>query len=414
MTKVLHVTYDVAGGAGRAAQRIHEAVSLAGIDSTLVSARSPQDRAGGRVSRTMRRVYYGVRGRAEAAVNGLMKPPHKSPRWTAVIPSQWAGFVNASNYDIVHLHWVCGGMISIADIGRFRKPVVWTMHDMWAFCGSEHVAGDDRFSVGYLASTRPPGLRGFDLDAWTWERKRRCWTSEFRIVAPSHWMASCVKRSALMGRWEVAVVPNPIDTTIWSPPSRSSARAALGIAQDSAVLCVVGIDGAISPHKGYDLLLAALPLIPAIGPLVVFVVGRSEGWRPQIQGVEFRFLGLVADDEVLRQAYAASDATVVPSRIDNLPNTAVEAASCGLPIAAFAIGGLPDIVDHGVSGYLAEPFDVGGLARAISWVLGRDTGPAAGVAGRSRAVERFGMLHVGRRYADVYQAALQGRGTQIA
>lgn len=405
MTKVLHITYDVAGGAGRAADRVHAAVRRVGVDSTLWSAR-PASGTGAELGAAAKRIYCGIRSRADAAINALMSSPNPAPRWPAAIPSAWSAKINGSTFDLVHLHWVCGGMMSVEDIGRIAKPLVWTMHDMWAFCGTENIAADERYAAGYDSATRPDRETGFDLNAWTWRRKQRSWVSGFQVVAPSRWMGECVLRSRLMRNWPMEVVANPIDTHEWRPQPRHRSRAALGLATGAPVLCVAGIDGALSPHKGYDLFLESLSLLARTRPVTVLVVGHAGTWRPQVPNVTFQFVGLVSDDTRLRAAYGACDVMVVPSRTDNLPNTAVEAASCGLPVVAFAVGGLPDIVDHGVTGYLAQPFDVGDLAQGIEWAIQRNAHGEIGQAARSLAVERFDAQRIGHRYSAVYDTVL--------
>jgi glycosyltransferase involved in cell wall biosynthesis len=323
-----------------------------------------------------------------------------------VIPSRWPSLINDSSCDLVHLHWVCGAMISVEDIGRINKPVVWTMHDMWAFCGSENIALDDRYVEGYRSSNRPRHETGPDINAWTWQRKRRWWAAGMQVVAPSRWMAECVRKSQLMKHWPVEIVANPIDTKTWSPMPKAEARATLGINVSECVLCVAGIDGPVSRHKGYDLFVEALEILAKTLSVTVLVIGHASSWNPEVQGVTFRYAGLVTDDAVLRQMYAASDVMVVPSRRDNLPNTAVEAACCGLPVVAFSVGGMPDIVDHGISGYLARPFDVGDLADGIAWTIQTDINGRLGLAARSLAMERFDMLRIGQRYRQVYEAVL--------
>lgn len=148
----------------------------------------------------------------------------------AVFPSHWVKRINESDVDIVHMHWVQGEMLSIADIGKIRKPVVWTLHDMWAFCGAEHLAWDDRWQDGYRRQNRPLHESGFDLNRWTWQRKRKHWRRPFHIVCPSQWLAKCVRSSALMHSWPVTVVPNPIDTNRWQPVDQRFFQAPFGSA----------------------------------------------------------------------------------------------------------------------------------------------------------------------------------------
>ena len=124
----------------------------------------------------------------------------------AIFSSGLTEKINQSDSDVVHLHWLHREMLSIKDIVSIRKPVVWTLHDMWAFCGSEHYSTDFRWSDGYHRNNRPVGDGGFDLDRWTFERKKRYWRQPFHIVCPSQWLADCVRNSYLMHDWPVSVV----------------------------------------------------------------------------------------------------------------------------------------------------------------------------------------------------------------
>ena len=98
---------------------------------------------------------------------------------------------------------------------------------------------------------------------------------------------------------------------------------------------------------------------------------------------------------------------VIPSRQDNLPNTGVEAHACATPVIAFNTGGLPDIVEHQRTGYLAKAFDTEDLAHGIAWVLTqRATGPSGGLLGqqaRERAEARFAAPVVAAQYRAVYE-----------
>ena len=98
---------------------------------------------------------------------------------------------------------------------------------------------------------------------------------------------------------------------------------------------------------------------------------------------------------------------VVPSRQDNLPNTAVESLACGTPVVAFDVGGLSDIVDHHENGYLARPFDPADLAAGISWVLSDDDRhQALSVAARDKALRCFSIADCVKRYIEIYQEVL--------
>lgn len=332
---------------------------------------------------------------------------------------QWTGLgreLDRSGAQVLNLHWLGTGTLSIEEIGRLRTPVVWTLHDMWAFCGAEHYTDDDRSVHGYPPGTRPPGEAGIDRNRRTWLRKRRSWTRPHHVVTPSRWLAGLVSKSLLMRDWPVVTIPNPLDLQVWSPADAGPARAALGLPHD-ADLVLFGADGGVhSPIKGMDLLLEALHHLAAHNrapgrtrPTELVVFGgdeRTVGVHPS--GLRVHHLGAIRDDGLLRQCYAAADVMVVPSRLDNLPQTAVEAQACGTPVVAFRVGGLPEIIDDTRTGRLAEPFDTAGLGEAIAWVLqDRDRLRRLGDDARARTVERFDPARIANAYADVYREAFR-------
>jgi len=299
---------------------------------------------------------------------------------------------------------VQGEMLSIGDIGRLRRPAVWTLHDMWAFCGAEHYTDDQRWREGYDRRNRPAGERGPDLNRWVWARKRRRWTQPMQLVAPSRWLAECVQRSALMRDWPVTVIPYPIDIARWQPVERSAARALLGLPPDVPLVLFGAAGGTRDPRKGFDLLERAMPLVRETMhgvELVVYGQGqpRTAAQRPE----RIHYTGTLRDDLTLRLLYSAADVFVLPSRQDNLPNTGIEAMACGTPVVAFRTGGLGDIVDHQRTGYLAEAFDPADLACGIRWVMADAARHRAlREAARAAAVSRFAAPVIARQYLDLY------------
>ncbi|CAK6687493.1 D-inositol-3-phosphate glycosyltransferase [Synechococcus sp. CBW1107] len=309
------------------------------------------------------------------------------------------------------MHWVQGEMLSIADIARIRKPIIWTLHDMWAFCGAEHYTFDNRWRDGYCADNRPDHESGFDLNRNTWKRKRKHWRRTFQIVCPSQWLADCVQGSSLMGDWPVSVVPNPIDTNRWQPINQHQARQLLGLPLHCPLLLFGAIGGGKDPRKGMDLLLTALTNLRTesnLQDLQLVVFGQRAPQSPPQLGFPVHYAGHLHDDLSLRALYSAADVMVVPSRQEAFGQTASEAHACGTPVVAFKTGGLPDIVDDRVTGALAVPFEPFSLASAISWVLEDSTRlHSLGTAARARAELLWHPQRVAEMYAKVYQRAIQ-------
>lgn len=409
--RVIHLNQsDINGGAARAAYRIHHCLREAGVNSRMwVNKASAGDWTVQGPSSKWEKLTAALRGHVGGQLRHLLKTGNPIIHSPAVVPSQWVKRLNASDADIVHLHWVQGELLSIADIGRIEKPIIWTLHDMWAFCGAEHYTDDHRWRDGYHRDNRPAHEARFDLNRWTWQRKRRHWQQPMHIVTPSQWLADCARESALMRDWPVSVVANPIDTERWQPLPQGLARELLGLPAEVPLLLFGAMGGGRDPRKGFDLLLQALEQLrddPRAQGLELVIFGQRAPQSPPSLGFPIHYTGHLHDDLSLRALYSAADAMVVPSRQDNLPNTAVEAHACATPVIAFNIGGLPDIIEHQVSGYLAQPFDIQDLTTGITWVLDNPERPQIGKQARQRAVERFAYPVVAEQYRHLYTQVL--------
>lgn len=335
---------------------------------------------------------------------------HSFGRVSAGIVSE----LNQSQADVLNLHWI-SKLLSIDDIGRLKKPIVWTLHDMWAFCGGEHYTPDGaeaRFRNGYLRTNRPATEHGPDLNRLAWEAKRNAWNAQkFAFACPSNWMANCVRESALFGDADVTVqvIFNPIDTDdLWRPVDKQFARKQLGLKPGGKYL-LAGSAGGMAKNKGEDLLPELMRRVQAasVEPVELIIFGRYGAITQEQWDCKVHWMGPVHDDAVMATIYSAADVMVVPSRQDNLPNTAVEAMACGTPVAAFNLGGLPDIVDHQSTGWLAEPENLADIAEGISWLLA-DHQRLSSLSNGARvsAEKKFSPKVVVDKYLSLYQLAV--------
>lgn len=340
--------------------------------------------------------------------------PRRSKLSTAQVWTGLGAELERSDVDIVTLGLLASGTISIEEIGRLNKPIVWNLSDMWAFSGAEHNSDTGRFIEGYRADNRPAGESGFDRNRATWERKHRSWQRPQWVVTPSTWLADCVRSSALMRDWPTTVIPRPLDLTFWRPATP------LDVVEDACldaidptrpVLLFVAEGGTGSRNKGFDLLEAALGSLAAdarasahVRSLQVVVAGGPRTSRWVSNGFPVHEVGRVTDDVTLRRLYHRATLIVVPSRIDNFPQTATESQACGVPVVAFRVGGLVDSVDDRVTGRLAEPFDTVGLADAIRWTLIQpaDRSQQMRDAARARMVRMLAPSTIAQAYFELF------------
>lgn len=410
--KVILLSYeDGGGGAGRAALKLHKALLKNGVDSVLRVRSKTTDLPSVRITRPIVRKAIGKgAGFLAQPLMRLQRKTQGGLHSPALFPTGIVDELNRSDADVLQLNWICG-LISIEEIGRLRKPLVWRLSDMWPFSGAEHY-GDDgpnaRWRTGYRRDNRLPGSRGPDIDRWVWRRKRRAWNRRIHIVAPSHWLADCASASALMRDWPVSVIPTAVDVEQFQPWPMKVAREVLGLPADDKLVLFGAISGGTDPRKGREFLEAALAkLALRMSNVSGVIFGQSEPAKPPRLGLPLHWMGHISDDATLSLLYSAADVMVLPSRQDNLPQTGVESQSCGCPLVAFDTSGLPDLVQHERTGYLARPFEVDDLAHGIEWILQSSERRAdLSRRARERSVRLYAPGAVIPQYMRVYRDAI--------
>ena len=412
--KIIHISFsDTHGGAARAAYRLHYSLEQIKIDSKMQvwSKGSGDSNVKGSSSKAAR-ILTEVRSGLGLLANSTLRAANPVRHSINLLPSGWIQSLNSSDADVINLHWIGGEALSIREIARIRKPIVWTLHDMWAFCGAEHYTDDGldaRWRHGYRPDNRPSQESGFDLNYWTSQRKHRHWQHPFNIVCPSNWLADCVRNSALMRGWPVSTIPNPLDLENFRPIDKKLARQLLNLPQDKTFVLFGAIGGSDDPRKGSDLLIAALNQLKTaeFENLELVIFGQSRPATVPELGFPIQYIGHLHDEISLALLYSAVDIFVAPSRQDNLPNTVVESLACGTPTVAFRIGGMPDLIQHQISGYLAQPNSISDLAAGIRWVLERQLRDnILGIAARKSAESNFHPQIVAKQYEVIYQAAI--------
>ncbi|NEP18056.1 MAG: glycosyltransferase [Leptolyngbya sp. SIO4C1] len=408
-------TSDTKGGAARAAYRLHQGLQrINGASQMLVQTKRSDDSAVlgtgaasgiGQAKTGLRLTLDQLPLKRYPGYNGSTF----SPQW---LPDRVAAQVARLNPDVINLHWINAGFLQIETIARLKKPLVWTLHDMWAFTGGCHYTQScDRYEKMCGACPQLGSSRTQDLSRRIWQRKAKTLQGlDLTIVTPSQWLKACAESSTLLKDKRIDCIPNGLDPALYRPFDKQAARAALRLPADQQLILFGSLKATSDRRKGFHLLQTALQqLSQSLRHRVELVVfGASEPEQPPEFGFKTHYLGSFSDDLSLMLIYSAADAFILPSVQENLANTVMEALACAVPCVAFEIGGMPDMIEHQSNGYLAKPYEADDLANGIAWVL-EDSGRHQALSERARAkvISEFTLENQASRYHSLFEAIRQ-------
>ncbi|MDD3050796.1 MAG: glycosyltransferase family 4 protein [Candidatus Cloacimonetes bacterium] len=419
-------TFDIEGGAARAAYRLHRALLHHGIDSKMIVMRKKSDDYRVLVnSSAMRKkitsefpalnyllqslslhfrsaldclplFFYRRRIRTIFSIGNL---PNKS------IINQ----INDLNPDIVHLHWICAGMIRISELKKIKAPIVWSLHDMWAFTGGCHYSQccDKYFLQCNACKILGSNLKK-DISFRNHLNKKKAISeiNNLTIVGLSTWITFCARKSSLFIDTTVINLPNLINTNKFLPVNKKECRGILGLPTDKKIILFGAMNAVSDPRKGFKELQNALREAN-LQSIELAIFGSSQPENQSELPYKSNYLGQINDEISLTIVYSSCDVVVVPSLQENLSNVIMESLSCGTPVVAFDIGGNCDLIDHKVNGYLAKPYDSRDLAKGIEWVLNNNDYNDICLNARQKIVQKFDSQVIVEKYIELYQSIIK-------
>jgi glycosyltransferase involved in cell wall biosynthesis len=412
--KVLHLsTHDVGGGAARATYRLHTGLQDIGLQSQmLVQEKSSNDRT---VIAPKLRLFQGI-AKAKLTFESLplklYRQKKNTPFFIQWLPDRIIPKVAQINPDIINLHWISAAFMQIETLPKLKRPLVWTLHDMWGFTGGCHVIGEcDRYKISCGSCPQLNSSNEWDLSRWVWRRKVKAWKNlNLTLVSPSSWLAECARSSSLFQNLRIEVIPHGLDTQKYRPINKHFARETLKLPQDKKLILFGAIEATSDRNKGFHLLQPALQELSESGwkdDFEVVIFGASQPENPPDLGFKTHYLGHLYDDISLTTVYSAADVMLVPSLQESFGQTASESLACGTPVVAFNATGLKDIVDHQENGYLANPYEVDDFAKGIAWVLENEQRlEKLSFYARKKAEQEFTLELQARRYSALFQEIL--------
>ena len=318
--------------------------------------------------------------------------------------------------DVIHLHWVNQGFLSLGDMERIMasgKPVVMTMHDQWYFTGICHYSGDcDKYQTQCChCPMLTRGGIGTDLARRVYDRKRTIYSLKpMAFVGCSRWMADLARKSPLTQSHLVTNIPNAIDTDVFTPMDQAAAREHHALPADKRLL-LFGAQRITDERKGFRYLKEACEHLVQNYPeqarqMGVVVLGGDADTVKSALPLPVHTVGYLSNEAEIAQLYNAVDLFVTPSLQDNLPNIIVEAMSCGTPCVGFNVGGIPEMISHEQDGYVARYRDSQDFAHGIIWCLDGNRLTTLRQKARADALNTYSESAVASRYQEIYRSLL--------
>ena len=400
--------YD--GGAARAAHRLFTGLVNRNVDVTFLSLdrKVNQDKEltfFSSFKRDLRKVGPKIESVFINRYRNKFKSSFSISRFNIL---NTAKVINEMNPDIVHLHWINSGTLTIKEISQIKAPIVWSLHDMWPFTGGCHYdldCGLYKKECGTCKVLNSNKLN--DLSKKLLSNKQK-WFSQIdnlTIVALSSWLEGCAKSSSLFRNKRIVRLPNPIDVSVFDKVDKYVAREILTLPRDKKLLLFGAMYATSDPRKGFNELINALSYLDK-NKYEVVIFGASHYSNKTDIPLNLHLVGQLNDDISLKLIYSAVDLTIVPSLQENLSNVIMESLSCATPVVAFNIGGNSDLIEHKVNGFLAKPYKSNELAKGVDWIIEGNNNEEIKKNSRMKVLENFSEDVLIPQYIELYRSIL--------
>lgn len=407
-------TSERTGGAAIAANRLMEALKNNGVKVTMLvrDKQTPQIT----VSATGAKWLMAIRFLWERLVIWAATGFNKKDIWQVDIANVGTDITKTDEFkkaDVIHLHWVNQGFLSMKGLKKILnsgKRVVITLHDMWYFTGICHYVGEcDRFkSQCHDCPLLKKKVLGMDLAKKVFKKKDLIYDNpKLSFVGCSQWMRQEAANAALMRRQKVVSIPNTINTKLFCPADKKNARKRMGLPADGKLI-LFGSQRITDERKGFAFLAEACRFLqteyPVLaGQITVVVVGSNSSEVKSHVPFNVVAVDYVSDERDMVALYNAVDIYVTPSLQDNLPNTIMEAMACGTPCVGFNVGGIPEMIEHQHTGYVARYKDAEDFAKGMVWTLDEQNYQRLSTQSREKVKRDYDESHVARLYTEVYE-----------
>ena len=376
--KILHVNFsDHQGGASIAVLRLHKILLDKGIDSyLLVSDKELNEKNIISTNKTFEKIKNIIKSSISRNLKIIFKTSNKNTHSLNIFPSNLLKIINDFDADVVNLHWLGNETLSIKQISKIKSKIVWTLHDMWPFCGAEHYTYDERFEEGYLKNNRPGNEKGIDLNRYIWNKKFNYFSKIDKIITTSTWMKNCSKNSSLFKNKPVEEIPLILDPNKWFPITDSiSSKKILGLSLNKKVITYGSDNYFKNERKGFKYFLDLVDRFDNMKNFEFVIFGEDNFEKLNTFLAEKKYknkifnLGKIKDEISMKLLYSATDVIISPSLLEAFGLIVQEGSFMGVPSVVFDNTGSESIIDHKKNGYIAKYKSTSDLLKGTEWCL---------------------------------------------
>ncbi len=346
--KVLHINYyEKKGGASIATQQIHSALLNKKIESKIfVAEKETNDENIISESNFFSFISFKFRERFNRNLFKILNLKSANTQSSGLLRSYLPYKINKMNFDIVNLHWINNEMMSIKDLKRIRKPLVWTLHDLWPISGKDHYSNEKNNKRSLF-------------DKFIFDQKKKNWQNLFKVICPSNWIYKKAKASEIMRNNDIRLIPHPIDAKKWERlRNKNEIKRLFNLEfdEDHKVLLFGAERASKNKRKGYHIVLETVRKISEKKKIILLIFGNEKKGVEKInQNLIIINVGYIVDrHSLLRALYSLSDIMLVPSLEEAFGLTAAEASATGTPVVTLEGTGTEDIILNNFNGIVSN------------------------------------------------------------
>lgn len=407
--KILHLGFsDTNGGAAIAMMRLHRSLLKIGIDSNVLVNEKLSN---------SKNTFSSINNKFDKSISELKIRFSRQKKFFFTSGNNYSHSINffssniikkidEINPDIINFHWINNEFFSIKQISKIKKPIIWTMLDMWPMCGGEHYTESQRYIEGYNKFNREKNESGFDLNKFIWKKKIKYYKDKIDvIICISDWQKKLAEKSVLFKNKKIVKVNLPLDIEKWRPLDKVESRKILNLKQKKKIFLFISTNGINDKRKGFVYIDKALTKLSKKNyDILLIIVGLKS--KIEKKPYQIMFIDNIKHGKMskLRMIYSSADLLLAPSILEAQGQVAVEGLSCGLPVVSFNNTGFSDIVTHKQNGYLSKYLNTKDFIQGIEWCLKKLSNRNIKMAKKlNNSVDKFSTNKISKKYKKIYE-----------